>query len=264
MSDSDPALMSVTGGTKGYALGVNLTGSDDTLRLIKVNGTILTTVVNCKINWQTTIGSDYPVKIVVERSGEGNWIVSEFRTNGILIGRSYGTDSELFGLAWFGIFYRYSSACDRLLWIDDIIIEGIFHEDITAPEIVGCKAVAKNAIEIILNEPPSVEFMVLNNFSMNSTSDMTVRITKKNAFTFNLEFADVLNNKSINKLIINKICDNSGNCTGNIQIPRGEQIVALFFSWNAPHFFAIDKRVKHYVVYASDTRQVNVLYCQSS
>ena len=75
MSDTGTDTMPVEGSTNGFAIGVNITGTDDTLRLIKVKGTILTTVVNCRINWQTSVGISQPLKIIVERSPEGNWIV---------------------------------------------------------------------------------------------------------------------------------------------------------------------------------------------
>ena len=38
MSDTDPSVIVSDGNTNGYALGVNLTGYDDTLRLWKVKG----------------------------------------------------------------------------------------------------------------------------------------------------------------------------------------------------------------------------------
>ena len=38
MSDNGPGSMSPDGGQNGFAIGVNLTGSDDTLRLWKVKG----------------------------------------------------------------------------------------------------------------------------------------------------------------------------------------------------------------------------------
>ena len=41
--------------------------------------------------------------------------------------------------SWFGILYRYSSTSDRLLWFDEISIDGIFYKDAVAPEITGCK-----------------------------------------------------------------------------------------------------------------------------
>ena len=127
--------MSVAPGTSGFAIGVNITGSDDSLRLVKIKDGQITTVVNCRINWQTSVGISEAVKILTERSVEGIWTVSVFRMNGTVVATAHGIDSELFSPAWFGILYRYSSTRDRLLWIDDIDIEGDFHEDNEAPAV---------------------------------------------------------------------------------------------------------------------------------
>ena len=133
MSDTDPSAIYSDGSTNGYALGVNLTGYDDTLRLWKVKGDEVTTVVNCRINWQSIIGTDNPVKIIVERTTSGKWSVSAFYLPGDLIGTSTGTDAELFPCEWFIITYKYTSSRDRLLWFDDLRIDGIFHEDNEPP-----------------------------------------------------------------------------------------------------------------------------------
>jgi hypothetical protein len=219
MSDTEPSAMSPDGGTNGFAIGVNLTGYDDTLRLWKVKGNVISEVINCRINWQNDIGITDAVKIITERSMEGNWMVSVYRLNGNLVKTNSGTDSELFSPAWFGVFYRYSSTRDRLLWLDDISIEGNFYEDNEAPAVTGCEATGKNLLEITLNEEPANELMVPGNFTLNTGENKPVSVKKKSALVYQIEFAGIFNNKSINNLIINKICDNSGNCTLNIQMP---------------------------------------------
>jgi len=219
MSDRDPASMLIDGSTNGFTIGVNLYGSDDSLRLMKVKSGILSTVVNCRINWQTSVGITEPVKISVERSPVGIWTVSVFRLNGFLVGTAYGTDGELFSSAWFGILYRYSSTRDRLLWIDDIIINGTFYEDNEAPVIKACKASGKNSVEISLNEPTANEFMIPENFSLNAEGNKAVYVRRLNSLTYNIEFAGELINKTTNHLIISSICDNSSNCNLNVKIP---------------------------------------------
>ena len=219
LSDTEPATMSAEGGTNGFALGVNLTGFDDTLRLWKVKGNVLTTVINCRINWQTAIGITNAVKIIVERSQEGNWSVSVYRLNGNLISTASGANSELFSPGWFGVYYRYSSTRDRLIWIDDISIEGNFYEDNKAPVVTGCEVSGKNAVEITLDKEPANELMLPGNFSLNAGENRSVYITKEKELTYKIEFADALINKSLNTLTINKLCDKSGNCTSNIQVP---------------------------------------------
>jgi hypothetical protein len=233
MSDSEPAEMSADGGASGFAIGVNLTGYDDTLRLWKKRGNTLTTIINCRINWQTTIGINDAVKISVDRSKEGTWTAFVYRLNGNLIGTSSGTDKELFSPAWFGICYRYSSTRDRLLWIDDIGITGNFYEDWDAPVVTRYEASGRNSILFSLNEEPLTELMIPENISLNSSGNTSLSVTKQNTLSYLAEFANPLINKKINTLIINKICDNNGNCAQNIKVPltpvwadRGDVIIS--------------------------------------
>ncbi len=218
MSDNSPAGMSADGGTNGFAIGVNLTGSDDTLRLWKVEDNLITTIVNCRINWQTEIGIKTAAKIMVERSQAGNWTVSVSRLTGNIIGTTFGTDNELFSQGWFGVYFRYSSTRDRLLWLDDISIEGNFYEDYEAPFITRCEISGKNSVKITLNEEPANGTMATDNFSLNTRENKSISIIKYNNLTYKVEFPDELTNKSLNNLIIKQICDNSGNCSQNIQI----------------------------------------------
>jgi hypothetical protein len=218
LSDTGPEGMSADRGTYGFALGVNLTGYDDTLRLWKVKDGALTVVVNSHLNWQSVIGSADPARIMVERSKEGDWSVSVYRLDEYLLATSNGKDNELFGPGWFGICYRYSSTRDRLLWLDDIRIDGIFKEDNEAPEVAGFKVSGMNSIDITLSKPPASGFIEPGNFSLNLTENRPISVKKINGLTFNVKFADMFNNRQINFLIINRICDNSGNCSQEVRV----------------------------------------------
>jgi hypothetical protein len=211
-SGSGPSVMATDGSSQGFAIGVNLTGYDDTLRLWKVKGNILTTVVNCHINWQTDIGTTNPVKIKVERNADGKWNVTIFRMNGSTINTTNGYDPELFGTYWFSICYKYSSTRDRLLWIDDIFIEGIFYRDITPPAVIDFKILNKRSIGIRLNEEPVSQFITPGNFFLNSEENNPLTVLKKSELEFVLESANEFINKALNKLIIKELCDKEGNC----------------------------------------------------
>jgi hypothetical protein len=68
MSGSDPPAFQEDSEINGYAVGVNQTGYDDTLKLWKVKGGIFYPVISTGFNWQTDIGPAGAVKISVERS----------------------------------------------------------------------------------------------------------------------------------------------------------------------------------------------------
>lgn len=219
MSDAGPETMSPSGLTNGYAIGVNITGTDDSLRLVKVKGNSVTTVVNCRINWQINIGITTPVKIIAERSPDGIWTVSVFIMSGILLQTDIGIENELFSTAWFGVFYRYSSTRDRLLWIDDVSIEGTFYEDNTAPSVVACKILGRNLLEVMLNEPPENGLILPGDFSLNTEDNKAERIIKQSETTYIIKFSGSFTNKTENNLLINNLCDKTGNCSGDLMIP---------------------------------------------
>jgi hypothetical protein len=237
MSDSGASGMSVSGGTNGYVIGVNINGSDDSLRLVRVKDGVLTTVVNCRLNWQTTIGKTNPVRIVVERTSTGNWMVSVLRIDDVLISSANGSESELFNIGWFGIIYRYSATADRLLWLDDIQIEGVFYEDNEPPLLKGIKVSGKNSIDITFNERPSAGSLVADNFALESGSNRSMSLIKLSDFIYRSIFVYDMKNKEINDLIINRLCDNSDNCAFDIHATftplwadRGDVIISEIMS----------------------------------
>jgi hypothetical protein len=216
-SDKGPAEIS-TGGVNGFAVGVNLTGSDDTLRLWKIKGNTMTQVISTGINWQTGIGSSSIAKINVVRSKDGSWSVEVRNQSGGLAGSGTGSDPELPGNQWFGIFYKYSSTRDRLLWIDDISIDGVFYEDTKPPEIVKWEVVGRSSVAITLSEEPSAGFSELKNITLNDAENKVVSVTRISSVRYILVFEKEFTNRSENIIKFISICDSSGNCTSNSEI----------------------------------------------
>jgi hypothetical protein len=135
MSDSDPASARNGPGINGFAVGVNQTGYDDTLRLWKVKNGLYSTVVNSHVNWQSSVKTTDPARIIVQRAPAGDWSLEVRRINNDLINSGTGNDAELFGIGWLLVSYRYTSTRDRLLWVDDITVAGIFSEEPAPPEV---------------------------------------------------------------------------------------------------------------------------------
>ncbi len=219
VSETEPSAMSAEETTGGFAVGVNLAGNDDTLRLWKVRSGSLIPVVKSHINWQNDIGREMSVRISVERSAVGLWTMNLSDENDVVLDSSSGSDPELFSAEWFGVLYRYTSTCDRLLWIDDINIEGVFHEDHEAPIISLCEASGQKSIKIIINEEPTTDFLTTANFSLNRESIQPVSVTRVAPLIYSLLFDDRLVNKTTNILEINNLCDDEGNCITNVSLP---------------------------------------------
>ena len=219
ISGSSPDRMMTDGNTNGYAIGVNMAGSDDTLRLYKIKGSSVSALVTCKLKWQPSAGISEPVKITVERSLYGEWNVNVTSMNGELLSDDSGTDEELFPFGWFGIFYRYSSAKDRLLWFDDLTIDGIFYEDSEAPAVTACKFSGRNSVEITFSEEPAPGSIVPINYSLNIPENKAVAIIRKSQSIYEIQFAGELVNKSVNHILIDKVCDIMNNCITDLNIP---------------------------------------------
>jgi hypothetical protein len=212
MSDSDPGSMSADGNTRGYAVGVNLTGSDDTLRIWKVDRNVVSVVVSSGINWQTNIGSLSAARIVIERSVSGFWSMSVYKLDGTLVNSATGSDSELFSCNWLGIVYRYSSTRDRLLWFDDLSVEGVFYTDQTAPSVTDLKISGSNSVDVTLSEEPEQAFLMASNFKIGPQENTSSSCVKISGLKYRITFPAGFINKTINTLTISNICDIAGNC----------------------------------------------------
>jgi hypothetical protein len=218
MSDTDPGSFSSGNPINGFAAGVNLVGSDDTLRVWKIRDGSPSVVVTCPVNWQTMIGKTNTAKVNVSRTRDGLWSISVFDQGNQLKGTAIASDNELFSIQWLLVNYRYTSSCDRLLWFDDLEIDGMFYEDINPPEVKEIIIIGNRTAELVLDEEPSDEILVPSNFSLNDGTGSTSEVKKKTPATLMLEFTDRFTNKTLNDLKIIRLCDKKGNCSGDVHV----------------------------------------------
>jgi hypothetical protein len=218
ISDNGPASMIPGGAVNGFMIGVNLIGYDDTLRLWKIKNGTLTPVLNTGINWQNNIGTTSPAILKVERSQEGKWNTKIFSKSFSILDSASGFDSELFNAEWFGIYYKYSSTRDRLLWIDDISIDGAFYIDKEPPEVIKCINYTYYSADLTLSEEPASEFFQASNFSFNGTSGTATLVIKNSPTSVRVTFKSRFNNKKENEINIRSLCDKAGNCSKDISV----------------------------------------------
>jgi hypothetical protein len=218
LSDSEPAAMIPGGAVSGFVIGVNLTGYDDTLRLWKVRNGSLSVVLSTGINWQSEIGTGSYANLSIERTVDGRWKSRVDSEAGILIDTASKVDNELFDAEWFGIYYEYSSTRDRLLWIDDIIVDGVFIEDKKPPSILKCITGSPSSVELTLDEEPETEFFTASNFSLGDKSETPFAVFKVSPFIIRIIFEHNFMNKYENNIIIKFLCDKSGNCARDVNI----------------------------------------------
>jgi hypothetical protein len=155
------------------------------------DGTI-SPIIKTGLNWQNRIGTKNPAKIDIERSTAGTWNISVTDIHNDVVARASATDKELFAAGWFIVSYRYSSTRDRLLWLDDLEINGVFYEDTN---------------------------MIQSNFLLNGNSEIANKCKKITNLKYLVDFSGEFNNKEINNLLIKRLCDKRGNCSENILLP---------------------------------------------
>ena len=106
----------------GYAVGVNLSGTDDRLKLWRVvNGVVASTVLDSGLTWRS---ADMVVAVEVTRTPGGVWTLSH-ATNGqfsALTSAGPSVDSALTQSAYFGLVFCGSSSFAGKLWLDDVSI----------------------------------------------------------------------------------------------------------------------------------------------
>lgn len=146
MTNSDIA----NGSQSGYAVGVNLTGSDDLLKLWRIENGTAQVILTSTLDWQTQIGTGKAGAIEVTRTFDGNFTLRASVGGSFSTLTTYGTVSDnsykYFNI--FGIGYRYSSAQDMKLWVDDIsfIYQPINPNDRTTSVLEPTQQVASASI----------------------------------------------------------------------------------------------------------------------
>ncbi|MGQ9620151.1 MAG: lamin tail domain-containing protein, partial [Bacteroidales bacterium] len=218
MLDTPANEMRPGGNVNGFALGVNLTGNDDTLKLWKIKNGLVYTVIKTEINWQINIGTGKNAEINTERTTSGIWTVLVKLPDGKQFGPFTGNDKELFNTEWFGIFYKYTATLDRRFWFDNLIIEGPFFEDTLPPQIINCIPNSRTSVKLVLDEEVMPEFTDRSNFLLNNNCIPSGDAIIKDPLTFILNFDNEIVNRKTYTLIIKSVCDQNSNCISDIAV----------------------------------------------
>jgi len=218
MSDTDPVSFSGGVALNGFAVGVNLTGYDDTLKIWKIKGNSASVVATCPLNWQNDIGVEDVCKLCIERTIIGEWSIAVYDPGDILKCIAESVDPELFNASWLLLNYRYSSTRDRLLWFDDLVVQGIFYEDTKPPEITGCRITGMKSLEITFNEELNDDILLPANFILEDAGNQAIAVAREAGAIYSLKFAGRFRNKVSNNLIISNLCDKQSNCTKDVRI----------------------------------------------
>lgn len=175
-ANAPAAEMQQGGNVSGYVLGVNVTDTDDLLRLWKVTNGSFTEILVTDVDWEEAVSTDQPAAFEVFRYPAGQWVLKFDADGGFddleLIGST--TDSELTAFQHFGVYYSYTSSQDQKLWFDDLNIQ---FQDL-APEILSVTPLDNSTLQLVFSEdldPQTAENP--NNYTLENAAGTPFAIT---------------------------------------------------------------------------------------
>ncbi|NOZ46961.1 MAG: lamin tail domain-containing protein, partial [Chlorobi bacterium] len=130
-----------------YAIGVNLSGSDDFLKLWKINpGGSYTSLITSNLNWN----ANDTVSIEVNRTANGLWTLKYALNNAFNNLATVGTASDTNSISsnYYGLLFNYSSTRAGQIWCDDIQI----YEKDTPPVISKINVIDSVTLDVIFSE----------------------------------------------------------------------------------------------------------------
>ncbi len=155
----------ISPGNAGYAVGVNFTGSSDSLSLWRLDSTgNKQLLVQADLNWEP----DDTIAIEVIRDVPGIWHLGFVRGtefSGITQASSV-SDTLFYDLPYHGLVFQYSATRAGMLWADDLT----FSQLNSPPILFAAKGITNNCIELTFSEALHPDFVVdLNNYQVSST-----------------------------------------------------------------------------------------------
>jgi len=208
-------------GYEGYVTGVNLAGYDDTLRLWHIVGGKISTVITTGVNWQNDIGTDGIVTIRVTRSSGGEWHMDVEPWGGEKgvwnENQDYRAEEGTKAGLWkyTGICYTYTSTRDRLLWLDDVSVNGVFIADTLPPVIVSIVALTPDILEVTFDEEPDTAVLEPANIKISGGIAIS-SVEGKTPETYELHLVNNIENRVSHDLTFETLCDPDGNCSSSV------------------------------------------------
>ena len=227
-SDTGPDGIMTGTGFNGFTAGVNFTGYDDTLRLWQVSAGKTNVLITTDINWQNDIGINSAVTIRVTRSEGGEWsmdaesqmskVESWMEKGESQLPKAESRKSKIENgqeWRWAGISYTYTSTRDRLLWIDDVSIDGVFIPDTLPPEVVSVTALSSDILRVVFDEDPAPSSLLISDISITGGAQV-VSVTRVYPNVYELLLNSELSNRTRYLLKFGLLCDPYGNCASSV------------------------------------------------
>ncbi len=190
--DEDPPRL-----LEGMVLGVNYTGSDDLVKIWRVEEGDAEVLFSSSLNYQEQVGTELSPLFVLQGDGDGGLDLSvsihpdsgepvhlgSFRAGNFQWGRQLV------------VRYRYTALRDRGLWLDHLVLQGCFERDTVPPRVIHA---------VVLNER-----------------------------TLKLEFSETVRDPAPGLFRLGPVGDSTGRMPANVSVE--DQSLELFFEETIPN-----------------------------
>lgn len=136
----------------GLILGVNYEGNSDELMIWYRREGVLTELLNTGFNWQENISKEMKVRFWLSKDISGKFLLQIDTANSNWIPLGEFNTSSLATYNAFTLFYKYTATYDQGLWLDNILIEGLFNPDTSPPAVKSVYVLSPLLIEIEFDE----------------------------------------------------------------------------------------------------------------
>ncbi|RLD69647.1 MAG: hypothetical protein DRI98_09980, partial [Bacteroidetes bacterium] len=145
---SEPNIVS------GLVLGINYTGSDDLVKIWRVDKGEAEVRCTTTLNYQEQVGRDQAPLFLLSGDGDGSldlyWSPDPTAQLAVWLG-SCRVDEIDWGRQLI-IRHKYTASRDRALWLDRLVLEGHFVQDTIAPELSGVEFMDEFSLQLDFSE----------------------------------------------------------------------------------------------------------------
>ena len=168
LSDKPADKMADNASVNAYGIGVNVNSSDDSLRFYYFKDGIPVSAKSLGVNYEKDIGTN-PFRFHICRDTLGFMEFYGSSSDSVLrqlCGFIFSGEVNFTG-RYFGLQYTYSSTRDRLLWLDNLVIEADLIIDTIAPLIINSKTPSDRSIKIVFSEEVDTSSFFIENVYLN-------------------------------------------------------------------------------------------------
>lgn len=206
----------------GIVLGVNFTGSDDLVKIWGVVDGEISELCSTSMNYQEEAGTELAPLFRLE--GNGNRILNLYCSPDPQDQELQWLGScDLEGIPWgreFILCYRYSSARDRALWMDRLLLQARFEKDTIPPKVRETELLKEHVLQMEFSErvvAAGVSKFTL--YSEDQTEGVNPDSLREEGAMLVLSFSEALHNRAPYLLLVSGVEDLDGNQMEDTLVP---------------------------------------------